>query len=104
MLALAPYTVAVGVTAFHENGHKGRYWIATNASPMQEFAICTFLRMYGMAAILHATLLKYRRVAEGQALFHEAVVATDVSPTAAAHDPCLICLTSQPDSMQEGTR
>jgi hypothetical protein len=107
MLASTPYTVAVGGTVFNENGHDSTYWNSTNASPTQESAIsyipedvwndscssCSTPNIWagGGGASTFFTKPSWQSGVTGIPNDGKRDLP-DVSLTAAAHDPYLICL------------
>jgi hypothetical protein len=111
LLASTPYTVAVGGTLFNENGHDGTYWSSTNSNPTLESAIsyipedvwnescrsgqsgCSTPSIWagGGGASTVFTKPSWQSGVAGIPV-DNARDLPDVSLTAAAHDPYLICL------------
>ena len=107
VLASTPYTVAVGGTVFNENGHDSTYWNSTNASPTEESAIsyipedvwndsctsCSAPNIWagGGGASTFFTKPSWQSGVTGIPNDGSRDLP-DVSLTAAAHDPYLICL------------
>jgi hypothetical protein len=107
VLASTPYTVAVGGTVFNENGHDSTYWNSTNASPTQESALsyipedvwndscvsCSSPNIWAGAGGVSTFFTKpsWQNGVTGIPNDHQRDLP-DVSLTAAAHDPYLICL------------
>jgi pro-kumamolisin-like protein/Big-like domain-containing protein len=107
VLASTPYNVAVGGTVFNENGHNSTYWNATNASGTRESAIsyipedvwndsctsCTNPNIWagGGGASTVFTKPSWQSGVTG-ILTDGKRDLPDVSLTAAAHDPYLLCL------------
>jgi hypothetical protein len=107
ILASTPYTVAVGGTVFNENGHDSTYWNSTNASPTQESAISYIPENVWNDSCSSCSTPNIWAGGGGASTFfakpswQSGVTGIpndgkrdlpDVSLTAAAHDPYLICL------------
>ena len=106
-LASTPYTVAVGGTVFNENGHDSTYWNSTNASPTQESALSYIPENVWNDSCSSCSTPNIWAGGGGTSTFfnkpswQSGVTGIpndgkrdlpDVSLTAAAHDPYLICL------------
>jgi len=115
MLASTPYTVAVGGTVFNENGHDSTYWNSSNANPTEESAISYIPEDVWNDSCVTCTSPNIWAGGGGASTFfakpswQSGVTGIpndgkrdlpDVSLTAAAHDPYLICLEGSciPDS------
>jgi hypothetical protein len=119
MLASTPYTVAVGGTMFNENGNDSKYWAATNTQGTRSSALSYIPEdVWNESCATGATGCVKPGIwagGGGASIFFskpawQAGIAgipsdsardvPDVSLTAAAHDPYLICLQNScvPDS------
>ncbi|HZQ96193.1 MAG TPA: Ig-like domain repeat protein [Candidatus Sulfotelmatobacter sp.] len=107
VLASSPYTVAVGGTVFNENGHNSTYWSSSNAQGTQESAISYIPEDVWNDSCASCSKPNIWAGGGGASSFFakpswQTGVAgipsdgardlPDVSLTAAAHDPYLICL------------
>jgi subtilase family serine protease len=111
MLASTPYTVAVGGTMFNENGHDGTYWASSNARGTLESVLsyipenawnescasaapgCSKPGIWagGGGASTFFTKPSWQAAVPGIPA-DNARDLPDVSLTAAAHDPYLLCI------------
>lgn len=107
VLASTPYNVAVGGTVFNENGHNSTYWSSTNQQATQESAIsyipedvwndscvsCSKPNIWagGGGVSSFVTKPSWQSGVAGIPADSKRDLP-DVSLTAAAHDPYLICL------------
>lgn len=107
VLASTPYTVAVGGTVFKENGHDSTYWSSTNASPTEGSALSYIPENVWNDSCASCSSPNIWAGGGGRSTFfakpswQSGVTGIpndgkrdlpDVSLTAAAHDPYLICL------------